>query len=454
MPDAPTIVGGRYRLGRLLAASGMADVYVATDERLERPVALKFLRAAGPTDHERFRREMATVARLEHPNLVRLYDADVQDATPYLVLELVDGPSLAEHLATDGPLDGERTARLLSDVASALAYVHEHDVVHRDVKPSNVLLDPDGRARLTDFGIARAGDATAMTGTAMTIGTAAYLAPEQAAGAAVTSAADVYALGLVVLECLTGERAFPGPPVEAAVARLSRDPEVPATLGAEWCELLARMTARDPDARPSAASIAADESGTTEGAAGVADGTSTVPMDVAGVGVAGGAATVPMGAADAGIVAMGEGPTATKLLPSAASDAPEQPRRRPWRVGALLALVAAIVLVAIGLASGFGSDDPPVDAQSGGSTVPTSLATTTTPPTTGAPTTAAPTTAPAAVAAASSCTTLEARRRALDDKKKALGGGKGADKATQDAARRALDDAKKQLDAEQKACRA
>jgi len=146
------------------------------------------------------------------------------------VLELVDGPSLAQLLATDGPLDLDDASRRLVDLASALEYIHAREVVHRDVKPANVLIDPDGRARLTDFGIARVGDATALTGTAMTIGTAAYLAPEQARGDRVTSAADVYALGLVLLECLTVERAFPGPPVESAIARLTRDPEIPDTL--------------------------------------------------------------------------------------------------------------------------------------------------------------------------------------------------------------------------------
>jgi eukaryotic-like serine/threonine-protein kinase len=248
----PARIGTRYEVLSLLASGGMADVYVARDVELRRRVAVKVLRDTGGT--ARFRAEARTLARLRHPSLVAVLDLGEDDGRPYLVLELVDGTTLAQRVR--GGLDPGEVARIAEQVAGALAYVHAAGVVHRDVSPANVLLSHDGRAHLADFGIARlVEDHPTMTLAGETLGTVPYLAPEQVSSQPVGPPADVYSLGLVLLEALTGERAFAGSVDETAVARLHRDPAVPPTLPAAWRELLTAMTAREPAARPSAADV-------------------------------------------------------------------------------------------------------------------------------------------------------------------------------------------------------
>jgi serine/threonine protein kinase len=171
-------------------------------------------------------------------------------------MELVEGETLADTLRR-GPLPPARTAAIGSSLAAALGYVHGKGLLHRDVKPANILMGTDGRVRLTDFGIARLVDAARVTSTGMMVGTASYLAPEQVAGEPVGPAADVYALGLVLLESLTGQREYAGSTVEVALARLHRAPQVPATLPAGWQALLRAMTDREPAARPTPAQAAA-----------------------------------------------------------------------------------------------------------------------------------------------------------------------------------------------------
>ncbi|GAA4367673.1 serine/threonine-protein kinase [Nocardioides caricicola] len=263
-PDgAAGVLGDRYRLGDLLGRGGMADVFRGTDQVLDRPVAVKVLRDGADVgaDRARFTGEARTLARLSHRGLVTVLDAGITDDCtadrPFLVMELVEGPTLAA-LVADGPLDLERVAAIGSQVAEALAYAHERGVVHRDVKPGNVLLGDGDRVKLADFGIARLiGDTVRHTRTGQAIGTAAYLAPEQVTGREVDGATDVYALGLVLLEAITGVRAYPGTPTEAAIARLTRQPDVPDDLPANWRDLLVAMTALEPADRPSASAVAA-----------------------------------------------------------------------------------------------------------------------------------------------------------------------------------------------------
>ncbi|WP_433122101.1 serine/threonine-protein kinase [Arthrobacter koreensis] len=256
-------LGQRYRTTELIGTGGAASVHRAMDENLGREVAVKVFR---PTvqeddDYRRQHTETLLLATLNHPGLVTLLDAGLHEEEDgqvlnYLVMELVDGPDLRRTLKA-GPLPAVSVASLGADLADALAYVHSKGVIHRDVKPANILLFPqehDSRLypKLTDFGIARLVEATVATAHGATIGTANYLSPEQAQGGTVAPSTDIYSLGLVLLESLTGEKAFPGPIVEAAVARLLRDPEIPDSLGPDWVELLRAMTNRLPDARPAA----------------------------------------------------------------------------------------------------------------------------------------------------------------------------------------------------------
>lgn len=262
------ILGGRYRAENLLGTGGGASVYQASDESLGRDVAIKMFApaTADDDDYRRQHTEMQLLATLNHPGLVTLHDAGLhKDETgaiaSYLVMELVDGADLRQWLKS-GPLTRGTVAELGADLADALNYIHQNSVIHRDVKPANILLSGEGEqdtrltAKLTDFGIAKVMESTLATARGAALGTANYLSPEQAEGLKVTVASDIYSLGLVLLECLTGEKAFPGPVVEAAVARLLRDPEVPSSLGEYWCDLLDRMTRRNPDERPTAHEVA------------------------------------------------------------------------------------------------------------------------------------------------------------------------------------------------------
>jgi serine/threonine-protein kinase len=206
-------IAGRYEVEELVGHGGMSSVYKARDALLERHVALKILHEQYSNDEdfvERFKREARSVAQLQHPNIVTVIDRGEEDGRQYIVFEYVDGENLKERVVRNGRLEVRDALEIAVEVARGLAFAHEQGLVHRDVKPQNILLNGDGRAKVTDFGIARTVDVDGMTQTGTVLGTSNYIAPEQASGQRVDVQSDVYALGAVLYELLAGEVPFPG----------------------------------------------------------------------------------------------------------------------------------------------------------------------------------------------------------------------------------------------------
>jgi eukaryotic-like serine/threonine-protein kinase len=313
------LLGNRYRLGGRIATGGMGTVYRAVDETLGRPVAVKVLRRELADDRtflERFRREARAAAGLSHPGVAAVYDYGELGGQPFIVMELVEGETLAERIAARGRLPWPEAFALGGQVARALAAAHAHGMVHRDVKPANLLVGPGARAKVTDFGIAQAAQAATLTRTGVVLGSANYVAPEQARGGHVGPAADLYSLGCVLYEAVTGETPYRGGnAVAIATQHVSAPvpdprehrPDLPPAAAA----LVTRALRKDPAARfPSGASMAAAlveacESGRAAEATGVLPPVGPVPAGraarVAG-GRAGRARTLRTGAAAAGVL--------------------------------------------------------------------------------------------------------------------------------------------------------
>lgn len=245
-------MAGRYRLNVRIAAGGVGEVWRGHDAVLDRAVAIKLLRpeyAQHPETLARFRAEARHAAAVAHPGIAQVYDYG-EDGRPFLIMELVSGPSLAAVLA-GGPLDADRAMDIVAQTATALEAAHSAGLVHRDIKPANLLIAPGGQVKITDFGIAHAAGSAPLTRTGALVGTPAYLAPERVAGESATPASDLYSLGIVCYECLTGERPFTGTAVEIALAhRHGRVPPLPPYVPSEAAALVASLTARDPAARP------------------------------------------------------------------------------------------------------------------------------------------------------------------------------------------------------------
>src|SRR4051812_36416553 len=339
----------RYVIKRKLGSGGMADVYLAEDQELGRRVALKLLDDRHASDEqfvERFRREAQSAAGLNHPNIVSIFDRGRAEGTYYIAMEFLDGRTLKELLIRNGPTPIPIAIDYARQILSALSFAHRHGIVHRDIKPHNIVVGPDGRLKVTDFGIARSG-ASQMTEAGSIVGTAQYLSPEQARGAPVDPRSDLYSLGIVMYEMLTGSVPFTGDaPVEIAMKHLSAVPESPSRtrdeVGPDLDAVVMRALAKDPDHRyASAEEMDADLARVARGLA-VSQKTSDAMTQVL---TGAGATTVAAGAqtmvARPRVVTPPMPPVYRP--PSGYYEYEEPPRRRsiwPWILG-LLALVIA-----------------------------------------------------------------------------------------------------------------
>ena len=263
-----TRIDGRYTIERPLGSGGMAEVSLAHDEVLDRDVALKVLRSqyAGDEEfYERFRREATSAAGLSHPNIVQVYDrGETEDGTCYIAMEYVSGGTLKERLDERGPMEPQRALAVAGQVAEALWAAHERGVIHRDIKPQNILVTDTGHLKVTDFGIARAASAATISATNAVFGTAGYLSPEQALGEPATPRSDLYSLGIVLYELLTGVVPYRADnPVAVCMKHVTEpltpprrlDPTIPEAVDA----LVVKMLAKDPADRPASASEVLDD---------------------------------------------------------------------------------------------------------------------------------------------------------------------------------------------------
>ncbi|MGW4214180.1 protein kinase domain-containing protein [Lentzea sp. NPDC004789] len=246
------VIDDRYVVGSLLGSGGMAEVYRAYDRSTTSSVAIKVFIGPGlPDDELRLQREASMLAALDCPGVIPVYASGTVSRRPYFVMREITGGTLRQRMRE--PLPPRFVARIGGQIAAVLDHVHGLGVVHRDIKPSNILLDDEEKqAYLADFGLALVAEVTRVTTSGVLVGTAGYLAPEQVKGSTVGPPADVYALGLVLLECLTGRAEYPGGDAEAALARLARPPRIPVDLPLAWISLLTAMTEMDPRRRPTA----------------------------------------------------------------------------------------------------------------------------------------------------------------------------------------------------------
>jgi serine/threonine-protein kinase len=335
-----TTLVDRYELMDHLATGGMGAVFRATDTRLHREVAVKVLKpelAGDPKFVERFRREARAAAALSHPNVAGVFDYGEDEGRNFIVMEYVRGRDLARLLREDGPLSSERTALIGAQIAEALAHAHEAGLVHRDIKPANVIVGPDDRVKVTDFGIARAQADSSLTATGSVLGTAQYISPEQASGEQVGPASDVYSLGIVLYEMLTGSVPFTGDSTLAVAMRHMRE-EVPppssltADVPPALDSIVARATAKRPLDRFRGAGELATE---LRGQAVEAPGTAAVPT-----------AAMAAGAGSTAVMSAQGGRTAEREWPFPS----HPPRWDPHSIGrAVIAIFALLAFIAIGL---------------------------------------------------------------------------------------------------------
>jgi len=342
--------GGRYELQSRIAIGGMGEVWEATDHVIGRTVAIKILKdeyMGDPGFLERFRAEARHAALVNHEGIASVFDYGEENGSAYLVMELVPGEALSTIIEREGTLSADKTLDIVAQTASALQAAHAAGLVHRDIKPGNLLITPDGRVKITDFGIARIADQVPLTATGQVMGTVQYLSPEQASGHAASPATDIYSLGIVAYECLAGKRPFTGESqVAIAMAQINdAPPPLPATVPQPVQNLVMAMIAKKPADRPSsAATVARAAQALRRGdlnSAAIA-----VPAVIAGVVGAGPVAssddamTQLLGATQGATTIM---PT-TAQIPTEADEAPTKKKRSAW-TWPLIALIALLLIV-------------------------------------------------------------------------------------------------------------
>ncbi len=339
------VFDGRYRIRRKLGAGGMASVYLAEDEELGRRVAIKILNDRYANDElfvERFRREAKSAAGLSHPNIVSIYDRGEAEGTYYIAMEVIEGRSLKEIIRTSGRLRPAQAIAYARQILSALKVAHRNGIIHRDIKPHNILVGPEERLKVTDFGIARAG-VSQMTETGSIIGTAQYLSPEQARGAQVTAASDVYSVGIVLYEMLTGTVPFTGDtPVEIAMKHVGETPHPPSAIApgipADLDRVVLRALAKNPaDRYESAADFDSDLS-LIEAGLPIARETTEAATAIL-------ASTAPPAASTEVLARRSAPPAPPPRRPPSYEYAPPPRRRRsifPWLLAVLLLAGAAV----------------------------------------------------------------------------------------------------------------
>ncbi len=346
-PTQGVTFGGRYELDSRIAIGGMGEVWEATDHVIGRTVAIKILKdeyMGDPGFLERFRAEARHAALVNHEGIASVFDYGEENGSAFLVMELVPGEALSTILERDGSLSTDKTLDIVAQTSAALQAAHAAGLVHRDIKPGNLLITPDGRVKITDFGIARIADQVPLTATGQVMGTVQYLSPEQASGHPASPATDIYSLGIVAYECLAGKRPFTGESqVAIAMAQINEQPPpLPATVAVPVQNLVMAMIAKKPEERPaSAAAVARAATALRRGD--VAAAAAAVPA-IAGAAAAGDAATQ--------LLAYGSDTSAaTRLMPApgeeGAEEAPEKKKRSPW-TWPLIALIALLLLVLIG----------------------------------------------------------------------------------------------------------
>lgn len=253
--EAGTVLGGRYELRSVLAVGGMGEVWRGTDRELDRPVAVKVLKEdaqANETFLKRFRNEAKNAAGLAHPNIAQVLDYGDEQGLAYLIMELVEGEPLSSILERESTLDEHRLVRMLIHTCRGLQVAHDAGVMHRDIKPGNLLVQGDDLVKITDFGVSRSRDQTTLTATGMVMGTAQYLAPELALGKPATPASDIYALGIIAYEAVVGRRPFTASsPVDIAIAQVNDPvPPLPATVAPALSGLIMDLLEKNPKRRP------------------------------------------------------------------------------------------------------------------------------------------------------------------------------------------------------------